>query len=106
MLPSLLVAAVVTAPAAPIPKDTVPSTTGPAPRIAAAKADGSGTVWITAQVYEKRKVPQQFFVVENGKQVLKQQEIEQMVSNHIRKPIGDFGGKFSTADGKVLTTEE
>ena len=106
MLPSLLVAAAVTAPAAPIPRDTDPNTSGPAPRVVAVKADGSGIVWITAQVYEKRKVPQQFFVVENGKQVLKQQEVEQMVSNYIRKSIADFGGKFTTADGTALTAEE
>ncbi len=106
MLSSLLVAAAVTAPGAPIPRDTDPNTTGPAPRVVAVKADGSGTVWITAQVYEKRKVPQQFFVVENGQQVLKQQEVEQMVSNYIRKPIADFGGKFTTAGGTALTSEE
>ena len=107
MLPSLLVAAAVTAaPGAPIPKDAVPNTTGPAPRIVAVKADGSGSVWITAQVWEKRKVQQQFFVIENGQQVMKQQEVEQNFANHIHKSIADFGGKFTTADGTVLTTEQ
>ena len=106
MLPSLLVAAAVTAPAAPIPKDTTPNTTGPAPRVLAVKADGSGAVWVTATVYQKQKIQQQFVTVENGKQVVKQQEIEQMMSHYIRKSIGDFGGKFTTADGQPLTTEE
>ena len=106
MLPSLLVAAAVTAPAAPIPKDTVPNATGPAPRIVAVKADTTGAVWITANVYEKRKVQQQFMVNENGKNVLKQQEVEQMISNYVHKTIADFGGKFTTADGTSLTTEE
>ena len=59
MLPSLLVAAAVTAPAAPVPRDAVPNTTGPAPRVVAVKADGSGAVWITAQIAEKRKMMQQ-----------------------------------------------
>jgi hypothetical protein len=106
MLPSLLVAAAVTAPAAPIPKDTVPNATGPAPRIVAVKADTTGAIWITANVYEKRKVQQQFMVNENGKNVLKQQEVEQTISNYIHKTISDFGGKFTTADGTALTTEE
>jgi hypothetical protein len=106
MLPSLLVAVTLTAPGAPVPKDVVPNTTGPAPRIVAAKADASGSVWITAQVYQKQKATQQFFTVENGKQVMKQQEIEQIVPNYIRKTIGDFGGKFGTVDGTPLNAEE
>jgi hypothetical protein len=106
MLPSLLMTAAITVPGAPIPKDGVPNTTGPAPRVVAVKSDANGTVWITAQVWEKRKVQQQFFAVENGKQVMKQQEVEQNVSNYIHKAIGDFGAKFSTADGEVLSAEE
>ena len=106
MLPSLLVAMTITAPGAPVPKDTVPNTTGPAPRVVAAKAEANGAVWITAQVYQKQKVTQQFFTVEKGKQVMKQQEIEQLVPNYIRKTIADFGGKFGTADGSSITVEE
>jgi hypothetical protein len=94
------------APGAPVPRDITPNTTGPAPRIAAVRADGNGAVWIMAQVYEKRKVQQQYFVIENGKQVMKQQEVEQNISNYIHKSLGDFGAKFTTADGKPLTTEE
>jgi hypothetical protein len=106
MLPSLLITAAIAAPGAPIPKDAVPNTTGPAPRVVAVKSDTNGSVWITAQVWEKRKVQQQFFAVENGKQVMKQQEVEQNVSNYIHKAIGDFGAVFSTADGAALSTEE
>ena len=106
MLPSLLVAAAITAPAAPIPKDAVPNAAGPAPRIVAVKSDANGTVWITAQVWEKRKVSQQFFVLENGKQVMKQQEVEQTFPNYIHKAIGEFGAKFHTADGMALSTED
>ena len=90
---------------APIPRDTVPNASGPA-RIVAVKADAGGSVWITAQVWEKRKVQQQFFANENGKQVMKQQEVEQNYPNYIHKSIGDFGGKFTTADGTTLTTED
>jgi hypothetical protein len=106
MLPSLLVAAAVTAPAAPMPKDALPNPTGPAPRVVAVKADASGQVWITANVYEKRKFPQQYVAIENGQQVVKQREVEQMTSNYVRKQIGDFGGKFVTAGGLPLTTED
>ena len=106
MLPSLLIAVAATAPAAPIPRDAVPNTTGPAPRVVAVKADGNGAVWITAQVWEKRKVQQQFFVIENGKQVMKQQEVEQNISNYIHKALGDFGAKFTTAGGTVLSVED
>ena len=106
MLPSLLVAAAVAAPAAPVPADTVPNLTGPAPRVVAAKADPNGQVWITANVYEKRKFKQTYVTIENGKQVTKQQEVEQMVSNYVRKQIGDFGGKFATAGGTPLTPEQ
>lgn len=106
MMPSLLVAAAMTAPGAPVPKDTVPNTTGPAPRIAAVKADAGGVVWVTAHIYQKQKVQQQFVVVENGKQVVKQQEVEQTVATYVRKSLGDFGGKFNTADGMAISAEE
>jgi hypothetical protein len=45
-------------------------------------------------------------VVENGKQVVKQQEQEIVMPRTIHKSLGDFGGKFFTADGNVLTTEQ
>ncbi|MBA4191197.1 MAG: hypothetical protein C0467_24720 [Planctomycetaceae bacterium] len=106
MIPSLLVAAAITAPAAPVPRDTVPNTTGPAPRVLAVRAEAGGTIWITAQVYQKQKVQQQFVAIENGKQVVKQQEVEQLTSNYIRKTLGDFGGKFATADGVTLSVED
>jgi hypothetical protein len=106
MLPSLLVAVAVAAPCAPIPKDATPTTSGPAPRVAAVRADGSGVVWISAQVWEKRKVPQTVWVMENGKQVMKQREVEQNVNNYIHKALSDFGAKFYTADGSTLTLED
>jgi hypothetical protein len=72
----------------------------------AVKADATGAVWITAHVYEKRKVKQSYVTVENGKQVVKTQEIEQMMSNYVRKSLGDFGGKFATAEGTPISTED
>lgn len=106
MLPSLLVAAAVTAPAAPIPQTALPNPTGPAPRVLAIKADASGTIWIAGQIYEKRKQTINVAVIEDGKKVIKPQEREVMTSNYIRKTLGDFGAKFATVDGQPLTTEE
>jgi hypothetical protein len=106
MMPTLLVAAAIAAPGAPIPKDTLPNPAGPAPRVLAVKANSNGGVTIIAIVYEKRKIQQQFFVIENGKQVLKQQETEVMSSTYIQKNLGDFGGKFTTADGADINVEQ
>lgn len=106
MLPSLLVAAAVTAPAAPVPKDAAPNLTGPAPRVVAAKAEPGGGVWVTAHVYQKQKVQQNYMTIENGKQVMKTQEIEQVTSQYVRKSIADFGGKFATADGTAISAED
>src|SRR5262245_52688043 len=106
MTPSLVMAVTLTAPAAPVPRDTLPNTTGPAPRVLAVKADSTGTVWITGQIYEKRKQTITMTVMENGKPVTKQQEREVMTSAYIRKTLSDFGGKFATADGTPLSADD
>jgi hypothetical protein len=106
MLPSLLIAAAINVPAAPIPRDTLPNPTGPVPRILALKANEAGVVCIIATTYEKQIVQHQVFVSENGKQILKQQDQEVVIPNYVHKDIGDFGGKFATVDGFVLTTEQ
>src|SRR5580658_602170 len=106
MMQSLLVVAAIAAPGAPVPKDTLPNPVGPPPKVLAVRANSAGGVTIIAIVYEKRKIQQQFFVMENGKQVLKQQETEIMTSTYIHKNLGDFGGKFTTADGADITAEQ
>jgi hypothetical protein len=106
MIPSLLVAAAISAPAAPVPKSASPNATGPAPRVVAVKSDVNGTVWISAQIWEIRKVTQQFAAVENGKQVIKQKVIEQPFSTYVHKAIGEFGARFRTAEGTSLSSEE
>jgi uncharacterized protein (DUF1330 family) len=106
MVPSLIAAAALTAPAAPVPKDTVPNPAGPAPRVAGVKAGDDGVVWVAAQVYEKRKVQQAYAVIENGQQVIKYREVEQNVANYVRKSLADFGGKFATAGGDALSAED
>ncbi len=106
MLPSLLVAATLTAPGAPIPRDTAPNPTGPAPRVVAVRAAPGGPISITAVIVERRKVLVPFVVMENGNQVIKQQEQEVTSSTYIQKDVADFGGKFMLADGSTLTSEQ
>jgi hypothetical protein len=52
------------------------------------------------------KMQQHYTTIENGKAVIKQQEVEQNVANSIHKSLGEFGGKFTTADGTALTAEQ
>ena len=50
MYPSLVLSAALVAPAAPVPRDTAPNTSGPAPRVIALKADATGTVRIVGSI--------------------------------------------------------
>lgn len=106
MLPSLLVVAAAAAPGAPIPHNTLPNPTSPAPRVLVVRANSSGVVQISAIIFTKRKVQSQYVVIENGKQVVKQQEQEVTTTTFVAKNLEDFGGKFSTAEGIELTTEQ
>lgn len=114
MYPSLVLSAALVAPAAPVPRDTAPNTSGPAPRVIALKADATGTVRIIGTIPTKVTVTNTHFVietvVENGKQVQKQvqKQVEQDVvtSQYFNKTLAEFNGKFTTADGTALTLEE
>ena len=63
-------------------------------------------VTISAQIWEKRKIQQRYVAFENGKQVIKQQEVDQNICTSINKPLSDFGAKFSTANGSPLSVED
>src|SRR4051812_18699207 len=114
MYPSLVLSAALVAPAAPVPRDTAPNTTGPAPRVIALKADATGTVRVIGTIPTKITVTNTHIVienvVENGKQVQKQvqKQVEQDVvtSQYFNKTLSEFNGKFTTADGTALTPEE
>jgi hypothetical protein len=114
MYPSLVLSAALVVPAAPVPRDTAPNTSGPAPRVIALKADATGTVRITGSIPTKVTVTNTHFVienvVENGKQVQKQvqKQVEQdiVTSQYFSKTLSEFNGKFTTADGTALTLEE
>jgi len=106
MYPSLVLAATLTAPAAPIPRDTVPNTTGPAPIVMALKPDSNGSVRLVGNTFFRTKVTNQFFVMENNKQVLKQVDQEVTSSNYFNKGINELNAKFTTADGTPLTANE
>jgi hypothetical protein len=114
MYPSLVLSAALIAPAAPVPRDTAPNTTGPAPRVLALKADASGAVRVIGTIPTKVTVTNTHFVVEtvveNGqkvqKQVQKQVEQDIVTSQYFNKALADFNGKFTTADGTPLSAEE
>jgi hypothetical protein len=114
MYPSLVLSAAMLAPAAPIPRDTVPSTSGPAPRVLALKADSQGAVRIIGYTPVKMTVISTHFVIENinqnGKQIQRQvqKQVEQdiVTSQYTNKLLADFNGKFATADGSPLTLDE
>ncbi|MDY3558069.1 hypothetical protein R5W23_000790 [Gemmata sp. JC673] len=106
MYPSLVLSAALVAPAAPLPRDTVPNVTGPAPRVLALKADGSGSVRVVATVYIKQTVTATQFVVEGNKQVQKEIEYDTVGTQYLNKTLTDFNGKFTTADGRQLTANE
>src|SRR5262245_45003048 len=106
MMPSLVLAATLTAPAAPVPRDTVPSTSGPAPLVLALKADAGGSVRIIGNTFFRQKIQNQFFVMENNKQVMKQVEQEITNSHYFNKTLTELNAKFQTAGGSPLTASE
>jgi hypothetical protein len=111
---SLVLSAALLAPAAPVPRDTAPNTTGPAPRVLALKADAGGAVRVTGTIPTKVTVTNTHFVIENvvengnqvQKQVQKQVEQDIVTSQYFSKTLSEFNGKFTTADGTPLTLEE
>lgn len=105
MFPALLVT-LATAPAAPVPRDALPNLGGPPPRVAGVRADPTGVVAVQAILFTEQKVRQAVVVNENGRNVVRQQEVEQVVPQHIRRPLADFAGKLVTADGLPLTVED
>lgn len=106
MYPSLVLSAALIAPAAPIPRDTVPSTPGPAPQVLALKADATGTVRVIGSIPMKVTITNTYFIVENNKQVQKQVEQDIVTSQYFNKTLSDCNGKFTTADGAPLTLDE
>ncbi|MBY0514636.1 MAG: hypothetical protein K2P78_12070, partial [Gemmataceae bacterium] len=77
MVPSLVLGTCLFAPAAPVPADTVPTPTGPAPQVAYLKADPGGEVWVTGFTLLKQKFNQTVVSVVNGRQEVKTVEREQ-----------------------------
>jgi hypothetical protein len=106
MYPSLVLSAALIAPAAPVPKDTIPSTPGPAPRVLALKADASGSVRIAGYTSLKVTVTNTYFMIENNKQVQKQVDQDVVTQQYFNKTLAECNGKFSTAEGTPLTVEE
>jgi hypothetical protein len=113
MYSSLLLSALL-APAAPVPADTAPNATGPAPRVLAVKADAGGDVRIVGNIPVKMTVTNTFItieqVVENGmtvqKQVQKQVDQDVVTTQYFSKTLAEFQGKFATVGGTALTADE
>lgn len=114
MYPTLMLSAALLTPTAPLPRDTVPNVSGPAPRVLAVQAAPNGTVRVIGTIPTKVTVTNTFFTVEvnnvNGQQVQKQvqKQVEQDVitSQYVNKSLEDFNGAFSTAGGQPLTLAE
>ena len=106
MYSSLLLSAVLIAPAAPIPRDTTPNTIGPAPRVLLLKANANGAVRVIGTIPVKQTVTTNQIVMEGNKQVQKEIEYDTISHQYFDKTLADFNGKFATADGKPLTCDE
>ncbi|VTR95052.1 unnamed protein product [Gemmata massiliana] len=106
MYSSLVLSTALLAPAAPIPRDSGPSTTGPAPRVLALKADESGTVRVIYTVPIKQTVTSVYFEMEGNQQVQKQIEHDVVNNQYFNKSLPEFSGKFTTANGTPLTADE
>src|SRR4051812_26929850 len=106
MYPSLVLSAALLAPAAPVPRDTAPNTTGPAPRVLALKADANGAVRVIGTIPVKQTVTATQFVMDGNQQVQKNIEYDVVNSTYFNKSLADFNGKFATADGTPLTLDE
>ncbi len=107
MYPSLVLSAALLAPAAPVPRDTVPNATGPAPRVLALKADTGGAVRVVGSIPIKQTATSNQIVMDkDGKQVEKVVEYDVVTSQYFNKTLAEFNGKFATADGAPLTLDE
>jgi hypothetical protein len=104
MVPSLVLGTALLAPtAAPVPADTIPTPTSPAPQVAYLKAEPGGEVWITGYAFQKQKVTRSVLTIENGQQVAKPVTEEQNVPVHFRRQLTEVGGKITTAEGTELS---
>lgn len=105
MLTSLVLGAALAAPGAPVPRDTEPAPTGPAPWVLYLKADDAGRAQV--MVYKNQKVTQSRSVIEtvDGKPTTKivQEEVERMVASYVA--LDTINPKFTTAQGATLTTD-
>ncbi len=106
MYPSLVLSAALLSPAAPVPRDTVPNATGPAPRVLALKADANGAVRVIGTIPVKQTVTSVQVVMEGDKQVQKQIDYDTVTTQYFNKTLADFNGKFATAAGTPLTHDE
>jgi len=106
MFSTLVFGAALAAPAAPIPKDTNPAPTGPAPWVVYLKGDAGGNVGLTVVTYQKVKQIRGVVTIENGKQVVKNVEQEINQPSHAYHQLNTLPAKFTTAGGTALAAAE
>src|SRR5262249_50496657 len=99
MVTSLVLGTALLAPGAPVPQDTIPTPTGPAPHVAYLKADPNGDVCINGFTVQKQKVTRTISTIENGQRVIKQVEDEQLVPHAFQTRLTEAGGPITTAAG-------
>src|SRR5439155_19942043 len=104
MLTSLVLGAALAAPGAPIPQDTDPAPTSPAPWVLYLKTDDASRAQV--MVYKNQKVAQNRQVTEtvDGKVVTKviQEQVERIVATYVQ--LENVNPKFTTVQGTTLTS--
>ena len=105
MLPSLLLATALAAPAAPVPAGlALPA--GLAPHPMYLRADDAGQVNVIGTVTQMVTVNRTVVVNENGKNVAKVEQVQMPQTMSMRTALGDIAGKFATVGGAELTGAE
>src|SRR5262245_15913842 len=105
MGPSLVLGTVLLTPAAPVPADTIPTPTGPAPQIAYLRPEPNGAVYVTGYTLQRQKVARPELRIEDGKEVVKQVTEEQNVPVPFRRPFAGLDATFATADGAEVSPD-
>ncbi len=106
MLASLVFGAVLVVPSAPLPKDTFPAPTGPAPWIVFLKTNPSGQVSLFVYTSQKIKVTKLIAVAVNGQVVNKQ--VEEEVTRTITSlvTLDSLAASYATAGGTPVPVSE
>lgn len=104
MLASVLISAVLLAPAAPVPKVTKPL--GPPPKLLGVSPMPDGQVVVTIQVPKTAQTTVTVTAIENGVPVTRAEIRDVTVTEYQNVTLDNTGATFKTADDKPLTAEQ